>query len=142
MKTKEGEIMGYGNAEVFLSDEQREALIRNYLGRYVTVQIDRPIGFHHVTKGVHLHYTVNYGFLPGVTGGDGEEQDVYILGISQPLEVFRGRIIGVIRRADDNEDKFVAAPDGMVFTAAQIAEEIRFVEKNFDSTIESIFDGK
>ena len=111
MKTKEGETMGYGNTEVFLTPEQREALIREYLGKPVTVTVDRPIGFHHVTKGVHLDYTVNYGFLPGVIGGDGEEQDVYILGVSRPLETFTGRIIGVVRRSDENEDKFVAAPE-------------------------------
>ena len=134
--------MGYGNTEVFLSPRQREALIQEYLGRTVTVTVDRPIGFHHVTKGIHLDYTVNYGFLPGVTGGDGEEQDVYILGISEPLEAFTGKIIGAVRRSDDNEDKLVAAPDGMVFTSEQIRKEIHFVEKYFDSVIFSIYDGE
>ena len=113
---KEGETMGYGNTEVFLSPEEREDLIRRYLGKQVLVEIDRPLGFHHVTKGIHLDYTVNYGFLPGVIGGDGEEQDVYVLGVAEPLRVFEGRIIGVVRRKDDNEDKFIAAPEGMVFT--------------------------
>ena len=133
--------MGYGNTEVFLTSEERETLIRQYLGKTVMVTVDRPVGFHHVTKGIHLHYTVNYGFLPGVIGGDGEEQDVYILGIAEPLKDFTGRIIGVVRRADDNEDKFVAAPEGMVFTAQQIRMEIDFVEKYFDSTVHSIYDG-
>lgn len=132
--------MGYGNAEVYLTAGQREELIQSYLGKTVTVTIDRPIGFHHVTKGIHLDYTVNYGFLPGIIGGDGEEQDVYILGIREPLESFTGPVIGVVRRTDDNEDKFVAAPEGMVLTAAQIAEEIYFVEKYFESTVESVFD--
>ena len=77
--------MGYGNTEAFLSTGERESLLQRYLGKTVTVTIDRPIGFHHVTKGIHLHYTVNYGFLPGVTGGDGEEQDVYVLGVAEPL---------------------------------------------------------
>jgi len=133
--------MGYGNAEVFLTPEQREALIQQYLGKTVTVTVDRPVGFHHVTKGIHLDYTVNYGFLPDVTGGDGEEQDVYILGIQEPVSTFTGRIIGVVRRSDDNEDKFVAAPVGMEFTAEQIEKEIHFVEKYFDSRVFSIFDG-
>jgi inorganic pyrophosphatase len=133
--------MGYGNEEVFLSRQQREALIQFYLGKTVSVVIDRPVGFHHVTKGIHLDYSVNYGFLPGVTGGDGEEQDVYILGVAEPLEVFTGRIIGVVRRNDDNEDKLIAAPDGMIFTAKQMEQEIFFVEKYFDSAVFSIFDG-
>ena len=140
--TKEGETMGYGNDTVFLSDAQRENLIREYLGKTVTVTIDRPIGFHHVTKGIHLDYTINYGFLPGVTGGDGEEQDVYVLGVSQPLETFTGIIIGAVRRADDNEDKLVAAPEGVILTAEQIRKEIYFVEKYFDSQIFSIYDGE
>lgn len=131
--------MGYGNTEVFLTSRQREQLIRDYLGSVVTVEIDRPVGFHHVTKGIHLDYTVNYGFLPGVIGGDGEEQDVYILGIREPLKTFTGPVIGVVRRKDDNEDKFIAAPEGLKLTAAQMAEQIHFVEKYFDSTIESIF---
>ena len=140
--TKEGETMGYGNDTVFLSDTQRENLIRQYLGKTVTVTIDRPIGFHHVTKGIHLDYTINYGFLPGVTGGDGEEQDVYVLGVSEPLETFTGIIIGAVRRRDDNEDKLVAAPEGVILTGEQIRKEIYFVEKYFDSQIFSIYDGE
>ena len=134
--------MGYGNTEVFLSPEERENLIQSYLGKTVSVEVDRPVGFHHVTKDIHLDYTVNYGFLPGVTGGDGEEQDVYILGVAEPLEAFTGRIIGVVRRKDDNEDKFIAAPEGMRFTAEQMRQQIHFVEKYFDSTVFSIFDGE
>lgn len=132
--------MQYGNTEVFLTNAEREALIRQFLGKTVTVTIDRPVGFHHVTKGIHLDYTINYGYLPGVTGGDGEEQDVYVLGVREPLETFTGRIIAAVRRTDDNEDKFVAAPEGMTFTRQEIEEEIHFVEKYFESTVETIFD--
>lgn len=130
--------MQYGNTEVFLSREQREALIRSLLGKTVDIIIDRPIGYIHVTKGVTLHYTVNYGYIPGLMGGDGEEQDVYVLGVTQPLERFRGTIIAAIRRKDDNEDKLVAAPEGMVFHQAQIAEQVHFVEQYFDSTVDSL----
>ena len=133
-------MMGYGNTEQFLTLQQREALIRKLMGKTVDVVIDRPVGHTHVTKGITLHYSINYGFLPGVTGGDGEEQDVYVLGVAEPLSRFRGRIIGVIRRQDDNEDKLVAAPEGVVFTRQQIAEETYFVEKYFCSTVESLFE--
>jgi len=138
--TKEGEAMGYGNREVFLSSEEREELIRSFLGKTVTVTIDRPVGFHHVTKGIHLDYTINYGFLPGVIGGDGEEQDVYVLGVSEPVAAFTGRIIGAVHRRDDNEDKLIAAPEGMILTALEMEKEIFFVEKYFDSSVFSIFD--
>ncbi len=130
--------MGYGNTEVFLSQKERQALIQTYLGKIVEVVVDRPIGYVHVTKGITLHYTVNYGYLPGVMGGDGEEQDVYILGVDKPVERFTGRIIGAIRRGDDNEDKFVAAPEGMEFHQAQIGEAVHFVEKYFESKVDSL----
>ena len=132
--------MGYGNTEVFLSPEQREELICRYLGKTVTVTIDRPVGFHHVTKGIHLDYRINYGFLTGVTGGDGEEQDVYVLGVTEPLESVTGPVIGVVRRRDDNEDKLIAAPEGLHLTREEMAEAVYYVEQYFDSSIESIYD--
>lgn len=131
--------MGYGNEEVFLSPEERDALIKTYMGKTVDVLIDRPIGYHHVTKDVPLDYTINYGYLPGVMGGDGDEQDVYVLGVDVPLQRFTGRIIGAIRRRDDNEDKLVAAPAGMRFHQGEIAEAVQFVEQYFDSTIDSLY---
>ena len=127
--------MGYGNEEIFLSTEERRALVDSLMGKTVDVIIDRPIGYDHFTKGVHLHYTVNYGYLPGINGGDGEEQDVYVLGIDEPIHTFTGRIIAAVLRADDNEDKLVAAPEGVTFSKEEIAEAIRFVEKYFDSEV-------
>ena len=128
--------MNYGNTEVYLTAQQREELIRSLLGKTVTVEIDRPIGFVHHTKGVTLHYTVNYGFLPDVMGGDGEDQDVYVLGVEEPLKCFTGRIIGVIRRSDDNEDKLVGAPDGKNFTKDYIRKAVDFQEKHHVSFIQ------
>lgn len=122
----------------YLSMEEREKLIRSFLGRTVEVVIDRPVGYVHHVKGITLHYTVNYGYLPGVMGGDGEEQDVYVLGVQEPLERFTGTVIGAIRRRDDAEDKLVAAPEGMEFDQAQIAEAVWFVEQYFDSTVDSL----
>ena len=132
--------MGYGNTEIFLSAQERETLIGFLMGKMMDAVIDRPIGHTHVTKGITLNYTVNYGFLPGMMGGDGEEQDVYILGVDVPLETFRGRVIAAICRRDDNEDKLVMAPADMVFSAEEIREATWFVEKYFDSTIQTLWE--
>ena len=128
--------MAYGNTEVFLTAGEREELISSLLGKTMDIIIDRPIGHTHVTKGITLNYTINYGYLHGIIGGEGEEQDVYILGVDVPLEKFRGKIIAVIRRADDNEDKLVAAPEEKVFSAEEIRSATWFVEKYFDSAIQ------
>lgn len=131
--------MGYGNSEIFLTAEQRENLIQSLMGKCVSVVIDRPMGHTHVTKGITLHYTVNYGYIPGVMGGDGEDQDVYVLGVTEPLQHFTGRIIGAVRRRDDNEDKLIAAPDGVILEKHQMEAAIHFVERYFDSCVQSVF---
>lgn len=129
----------YKVTEGGLSREQRDALICSLLGKTVEVEIDRPIGYVHVTNGLTLRYQVNYGFLPGVMAGDGDEQDAYVLGVDEPLTHFTGTVIGAIRRADDNEDKLVVAPEGLRFHQAQIAEATWFVEQYFSTTIDTLY---
>ena len=122
-----------------LTDRQREELIRAFLGKTVHIIVDRPIGHVHVKNGITFRYPINYGYIPGLMAGDGDEQDVYILGVDEPVEEFTGRIIGAVRRADDNEDKLVACPEDMLFHQGQIAEAVHFVEQYFDSTCYSVF---
>lgn len=113
----------------------REQIIHDLLGKTVHVEVDRPIGYHHGD----IVYPVNYGYIPGVIAGDGEEQDAYILGVSEPLCAYDGRVVAAIRRKDDCEDKLVVAPEGMVFHQGQIAEAVHFQEQYFDSYIVSLF---
>ena len=111
--------------------ENRQAVLRSFLGRHVHVVVDRPIGYDHHG----ICYPVNYGFLPGLMAGDGEEQDVYILGVSVPLSEFDGVVIGAALRKDDVEDKLIAAPGGMTFTREEMAQAVFFQEQYFDSVI-------
>ncbi|MBQ8397148.1 MAG: inorganic pyrophosphatase [Clostridia bacterium] len=109
--------------------------LRPILGQTVTVTIDRPLGSAH-PRHPDIVYPVNYGFLPGVTGGDGEEQDVYILGVDVPIERFTGNVIAIVHRTDDDEDKLVAAPAGRQFSEAEIEAALRFQEQYFPHTIQ------
>ncbi|MBQ7172242.1 MAG: inorganic diphosphatase [Clostridia bacterium] len=118
-----------------MTTEERKALVFPYLGQTVDVRIDRPVGYRHKKHGIELTYEVNYGFLPGVLGGDGEELDVYVLGPTEPIERFTGRVIGIVFRRDDEEDKLIAAPDGVSYTPERMAEMIRFAERYYDSYI-------
>lgn len=99
-----------------------------------TAHIDRPLGTCH-PKHPDLYYPVNYGEIPGVLAADGDWQDVYVLGVSEPLTTFTGELIAVIRRRDDVEDKWVLAPEGMHFTAEEIMAAVRFQEQYFDSYV-------
>ena len=89
------------------------------IGNIVKVLVDRPLGSYH-PKHKDIYYPVNYGYVPGIVAPDGEEQDVYILGVDRPLDEFTGRVIAVIHRFDDVEEKWVVAPEGVSFTGEEI----------------------
>ena len=104
---------------------QKKDALYNLLGQTVTVQVDRPVGYNHHG----ILYPVNYGFLPGLMAGDGEEQDAYILGISDPITKFDGQVVAAICRKNDCEDKLVVAPVGSVYHQGEIAEAVHFQEQ-------------
>lgn len=112
----------------------RKQLIRRMLGTMVHVEVDRPIGYvHH-----DIRYPINYGYIPGLIAGDGEAQDAYILGVSEPLQSFDGQVIGAVRRHNDAEDKLVVAPKGVRFHQGQIADAVHFQEQFFQTSIDSL----
>lgn len=113
----------------------RKALVHSFLGKTVTISIDRPIGSIH-PQHEDIVYPMNYGYVPKVIGGDGEALDVYLLGVDKPVKEYTARIIGIVHRRNDVEDKLVAAPEEMNFTAVEIAEAVRFQEQYYDSEIE------
>lgn len=104
------------------------------LGKTVKVVVDRPLGSSH-PKHEDIVYPVNYGYIPGLMAPDGEEQDAYILGIHEPLQEFEGRVIAIIHRLDDVEDKWVVVPEGMSFTKEEIMAQVAFQEQYFRTEI-------
>lgn len=104
------------------------------IGKTVSGTIDRPLGTVH-PRVKTLVYPVNYGYVEGVIAGDGAEQDVYFLGEDKPVSEFKGRIIAVIHRFNDVEDKWVVAKDGCVFSKEEIEKAVEFQERFFDSEI-------
>lgn len=111
----------------------RSDSLTQFLGRRFNVVIDRPIGSRH--PDFDLVYELNYGYVEGMVAADGEEQDVYVIGVTEPIERFEGRCIAVIIREDDVESKLVLAPDGITFSAEEIVKSVRFQERFFDSYI-------
>ena len=104
------------------------------IGKTVKVIVDRPLGTFH-PKHKDIFYTCNYGYIPDVFASDGEEQDVYILGVNEPLKEFTGIVIAVIHRLNDVEDKLVVVPENVTFTKKEIMKEVEFQEKYFESII-------
>ncbi len=122
----------------FISHTLSKAMVWSYLGKQIEGEIDRPIGYLHVKGDKQLRYPVNYGYIPGVLGGDGEELDVYFLGEQQPLQAFSVKVIEFVHRADDVEDKLVACPLDHDYDVSEICREIYFQEKFYETTVETI----
>jgi inorganic pyrophosphatase len=108
--------------------------LRPYLGRAVTVTVDRPLGSHHPAHD-YIRYPLNYGYVAGTVAGDGEPIDAYVLGVDEPVREAHGIVIGVVLRADDVEDKLLIAPAGRRFSEVEIRELVDFQEQFFDSRV-------
>lgn len=113
----------------------KKALVYSYREKMVDVIIDRPIGSVH-PKYEDMIYPLNYGFIPNVFGGDDEELDVYLMGVNVPVKEYKAKVIAIVHRHNDVEDKLVAAPEGMSFTKMEIEDAVRFQEQYFESEIE------
>ncbi len=82
---------------------------KDIIGRVVKGKIDRPIGSAH-PRHPEMIYPVNYGYAEEYIGGDGEKQDVYLLGETSPVSEYTGIVIGVFHRYDDKENKWIVLP--------------------------------
>ena len=104
--------------------------LKDYLGKTVTIKIDRTLGSLHPKYG--FVYELNYGYVPGTKAPDGEEIDAYLFGVDKPVEEFTGKCIAVVHRFNDDDDKLVVAD---VKTEAldnfDIEQQIQFQEKYF-----------
>ena len=126
-----------GGKHDFIVYVLRKALVKSYLGKMVAIKIDRPLGSIH-PKHPDVTYPINYGYVPNVFGGDGEELDVYLLGVDTPVREYTACIIGIVHRGNDVEDKLVAAPKGIKFSKEDIIKAVYFQEQYFESTIETV----
>lgn len=106
---------------------------KSFLGQIVNVKMDRPLGSKHPKHG--FIYPVNYGYIPNTVSGDGEELDAYVLGEHEPLKTFTGRVIAIIHRTNDDDDKLVVMKDGRNYTDEQIRALTEFQEQWFESVI-------
>lgn len=104
-----------------------------YIGKIVNVVMDRPLGSKHPKYG--FIYTLNYGYIPNTVSGDGEELDAYVLGEFEPLKTFTGKVIALIHRTNDDDDKLIVVKDGKNYTDDQIRALTEFQERWYDSII-------
>lgn len=106
---------------------------KEYLNKIIEIKIDRPLGSTHPKH--KFYYPVNYGYVENTISGDGEELDAYLLGVFNPVDTFKGKVIAIIHRLNDNDDKLVVVPENVNYTSDQIKALTEFQEKYFESVI-------
>ena len=121
-------------SELPLANNKYRERLRSLIGKEVSGTIDRPIGSHH-PEYEDIVYQVNYGHLNDFYAPDGDEQDVYFLGVNKPMETFKGTVIAIVERKDDVEDKLIVVPTGLDFTDEEIEDMIQFQESFFNHSI-------
>ena len=106
---------------------------KEYLNKIIEIKIDRSLGSTHPKH--KFYYPVNYGYVENTISGDGEELDAYLLGVFDPVDKFKGKVIAIIHRLNDNDDKLVVVPENVNYTNDQIKALTEFQEKYFESVI-------
>lgn len=96
------------------------------IGEVRTVKVETLKTYH--PKHMDIYYPINYRHIKSVMAHDVKEQDAYILGIDKPVKEFTGRVIAVIHRNDDVEEKWVVAPENVSFTSDEIMRQVYFQE--------------
>ncbi len=110
-----------------------ETNANDFLGKEVVVEIDRPLGSRHPKHG--FMYMLNYGFIPNTISGDGEELDAYLVGEFEPVKASKGKVIAIIHRTNDNDDKLIVSKDGKEYSDDAIRAMTEFQEQFFKSVI-------
>lgn len=97
-------------------------------------KIDRPLGSVH-PKYPDLVYPINYGYIPEVIGGDGQEQDVYLVDANTSQRDFTEKVIGIWHRFNDVETKWMVSSTTNRISPQQILAKTAFQEQYFYSLL-------
>ena len=138
-----GEMIGFYESYGFeKTDEEKESgntkvvpmeylLGRQYIGKTVTVTVDRPYGSFHPHH-PDVIYPLNYGYVDELISDDGEFQDAYVYGPKEPVETFRG-IVSCIIYHKDGPSRFVVTRPGEMIDREAVMNAVAFEEQYYDT---------
>lgn len=106
---------------------------KDYLGKEVSIIIDRPLGSKHPKH--RFMYMLNYGYIPNTVSGDGEELDAYLVWEFEPVAEAQGKVIAIIHTTNDDDDKLIVSKDGKEYSNEALKAITEFQERFFESKI-------
>ena len=106
-------------------------ILKSFIGKKVTVTIDRKINSMH--NGIT--YELNYGYIDKMTALDGDSQDAYIINETELYDAFEGYVVAIIKRIDDVEDKLVVSRRKCDISIEDIERQVYFQERFFKHVI-------
>ena len=130
LKLKEDGLFVSPTLDYFFTDFETDKDYHEIIGKEVSGVIDRPMGSAHPNDSKMI-YPINYGYVDGIIALDGEYQDAYVFGSSKPISSFKGKVIGVYHRFNDNDDKWIVSIDDVSISSQKILGDIAFCEQFF-----------
>jgi inorganic pyrophosphatase len=113
-------------------------------GSNIKYEIDREMGILTVDRKLYtsMFYPGNYGFIPQTLAGDGDAEDVLVLGeLIIPTAVINTRPIGVLITQDEKgeDSKIIAVPSSQVDQTMSEVNDIWDINPNLRNEVEHFF---
>lgn len=108
------------------------------LGKYVRVRVTKPMGAFDSETGRRME--LNYGTVESGLDRKGYVKGAYILGLAHAVRNFDGRVIAVVRLNDRSGTYLVVAPKSKRYIIHDIADELGFMYKREDYTINCLYE--
>ena len=108
------------------------------LGKYVRVRVTKPMGaFDNETEQV---MQLNYGIVESGLDRKGSVKGAYILGLAHAVRNFDGRVIAVVKLNNRGGIYLVVAPKSKRYIIHDIVDELDFMYKREDYTINCLYE--
>ena len=114
-------------------------------GSSIKYEIDMEIGILRVDRILYpsMIYPGNYGFIPQTLSGDGDPEDVLILGemTIMPIAVVNTRPIGILITEDDKgeDSKIITVPSPIVDQTVSEIREVGDINPHLRNKVEHFF---
>lgn len=106
---------------------------QDILGKEVTVVVDHPYGSAHLIY-PDTDYPCNMGYVEDLVQEKELFQEAYIYGVNEPVETFKGKVIGIIYYKDDVISKWIVSKEENV-NHQEVIDTIGPLEQYLDTKI-------